>query len=241
MSNSYENGKIYKIVCNTTGEVYIGSTKAYMSERMARHRSDKGYDCASKQIIDRGNYTVSIIESYPCKTHDELLWRERYYIESMECINTNRPIITEEEHRQLKHESYERNKEQHLAACKMRAALPENRAKQKEKRDIPENKQKQAEYTKQWRADNAEKIKKDKAKYNEDNKEAIAKQRKEYRAKNAEAIKAKKAADYQKLKEKGIATITCGCGGTYKDMGGAKNRHLATGKHIKWAEAQTKN
>lgn len=37
----YENGKIYKIVCDTTGQVYIGSTiRKRLCDRLAKHKSE---------------------------------------------------------------------------------------------------------------------------------------------------------------------------------------------------------
>ena len=231
----YKNGKIYQIVCNITNEVYIGSTKAYLSERMSKHRDKHTtFDCISKQIIDRGDYDMELIETYPCRNKSELLWRERYYMETMKCININRPIITEEERKQLKHNSYEKNKERNAPIQKAREQLPENRVKQKERRDKPENKKKKYECDKQYRENNTEKIKISKAKYNQDNKEAIFETRKKWRENNAEALKLKKAADFQKSKAN-IKILTCGCGGTYSDRAiGFKTRHEATKKHIAW-------
>ena len=112
----YENGKIYQIVCNITGEVYIGSTRQDLEYRLNKHINDG--NCSSKQIIERGDYTSSIIEDYPCRNENELLWRERFYYDTMECINMVRPIITEEE-RVLNHkEWYVNNKEHHSVVCK---------------------------------------------------------------------------------------------------------------------------
>jgi len=208
--NKFANGKIYQIICNITGEVYIGSTTYSLEERLAQHHFKNNRAC-SKQILERGDYCITLVEEYPCGNTQELLWRERHYYDTVKCINKVPPIVTEEEEK-LQRKQY---REAH--------------------------KQKQAEYMKKWRADNAEKLKKDKAKWQQDNKEAIAEKSKEYREKNAETLKVKKAEQYQKLKEKGIARITCGCGGTYMDRGGSRNRHMTFQKHIKWAEAQTKN
>ena len=36
----YGNGKVYKIVCNNTGKVYIGSTTQPLSKRLVAHRLD---------------------------------------------------------------------------------------------------------------------------------------------------------------------------------------------------------
>ena len=38
--NKYQNAKIYKIVCNITNKIYIGSTcEPKLSRRLAGHRS----------------------------------------------------------------------------------------------------------------------------------------------------------------------------------------------------------
>ena len=89
---TYPNAIIYRIVCNETGEVYIGSTVGGLTDRMDRHRSDaKRYNtwvtsgsvgkrprpfCCSIQILNRNNYTVFQIEPYPCNTKTELCLRE---------------------------------------------------------------------------------------------------------------------------------------------------------------------
>ena len=60
----YKNGKIYKIVCNTTGLQYIGSTcNPYLSTRLAGHRSDykrylqnKTRYISSFEVLKNNNY-----------------------------------------------------------------------------------------------------------------------------------------------------------------------------------------
>jgi len=93
----YSKGKIYKIVCNITDEIYIGSTISILNVRLAKHKCDC---CKSKQIIERGDYKILLIENYPCKTKQDLLWRERYYIEKLDCINEKKPIITSDERKE---------------------------------------------------------------------------------------------------------------------------------------------
>jgi len=94
----YSDGKIYKIVCNETGEVYVGSCICDLDTRLSKHKTDR--DCSAIEILDRNNYQMLLIENYPCKTRRELLWRERYWFENIKCINKNRPIVTEEEKKQ---------------------------------------------------------------------------------------------------------------------------------------------
>ena len=98
----YANGKIYKIVCNITGEVYIGSTTTALSKRLSIHKSKK--NCSSKQIIDRGDYVIVLIEAIPCENKSELFKRERYHYDLIPNINRNRPFITDEESIELNRE-----------------------------------------------------------------------------------------------------------------------------------------
>ncbi len=87
-------GIIYKLECNETGEVYYGSTTQSFNKRMTEHKSKckqwkegKFHYVTSFQIIDRGNYSYSLIETVECEDKSQLEQRERYYIENNECIN----------------------------------------------------------------------------------------------------------------------------------------------------------
>jgi hypothetical protein len=72
---NYQLGKIYKIVCRTTGEVYIGSTcEPTLARRLASHRHNfkvyyknkHGYYISSFSILMRENYYIDLdeIEKY---------------------------------------------------------------------------------------------------------------------------------------------------------------------------------
>lgn len=78
-------GKIYEIVCNISGERYIGSTNIKdIRQRISKHKYQK---CSSKQILDRNDYKVNILENYVCDTRKELLQKEQCYIDNTENIN----------------------------------------------------------------------------------------------------------------------------------------------------------
>ncbi len=84
---NYKNGKIYKIVCNSTGDVYFGSTtQQKLASRMNTHRKHTS-NLLSKIIIQRHNYSYCLVEKYECDNHDELYCRLRYYIDNYDCIN----------------------------------------------------------------------------------------------------------------------------------------------------------
>ena len=91
----YQLGKIYKIECNVTGKVYIGSTcEPILARRLAGHITDykkylKGtfHYLSSFDVLQNRNYDIVLIESYPCDTKDELHARERYWTNNIECVN----------------------------------------------------------------------------------------------------------------------------------------------------------
>ena len=95
---NYQNGKIYRIVCNETGEQYIGSTTQTLAQRLTQHKYYK--NCNSTQIIERGNYAIVLIEDCPCANKEQLERRERYFIENMECVNYIIPTRTKKEYHQ---------------------------------------------------------------------------------------------------------------------------------------------
>ena len=90
--NQYHNGRIYKIVCGDL--TYIGSTCQPLSKRMANHR--KCYKCwkngknnyiYSFKLFDIGDPQIVLIEECKCDNKEQLLRRERHYIENMDCVN----------------------------------------------------------------------------------------------------------------------------------------------------------
>ena len=103
---NYELAKIYKIVCNITGLIYIGSTcKPILTRRLAKHRSDykrflNGYKLylTSYEVLENNNYDIILIENVVCENKDALHSRERHYIESLECVNKVIPGRSDKEY-----------------------------------------------------------------------------------------------------------------------------------------------
>jgi hypothetical protein len=108
---AYSRGKIYKI---TSGEMtYIGSTcEPTLARRMANHvcgykrwKEGFGGKVTSYDLIERGDYEITLIELCPCNSRDELNARERFHIKNTPCVNRNQPGRTFQEY-------YQDNKEQ---------------------------------------------------------------------------------------------------------------------------------
>ncbi len=94
----YSQGKIYKIVCNKTQLVYIGSTYRSLEQRLKEHtqcykayidkRSNHLMSCI--YVLFNNDYKIELIENFPCKNRKELEQREYYYIDNITCVNTHR-------------------------------------------------------------------------------------------------------------------------------------------------------
>jgi len=105
-NNKYQRGKIYKLVDNTSDKVYIGSTcEPILARRLAIHVSQyRAYSSngrktnyvSSFEILKNMDYDIILIENFPCNSKDELLARERFYSDTLECVNKNRPGIFNE-------------------------------------------------------------------------------------------------------------------------------------------------
>jgi hypothetical protein len=93
--NIYSRSKIYKLVSNSTDKIYVGSTtQPRLCVRMAQHKSDyKGYlkgkrhYVSSYELIKFEDCEIVLLESVPCANKDELIARERYHIQMLDCVN----------------------------------------------------------------------------------------------------------------------------------------------------------
>tara|TARA_R110002153_G_scaffold24866_1_gene78956 strand:+ start:1490 stop:2107 length:618 start_codon:yes stop_codon:yes gene_type:complete len=90
--DKYKTGKIYKIIDNTCNKIYIGSTIQSLNSRMYTHIYNNS--CSSKIITDNNDYTVELIEDYPCDNEKQLLLREQYHLDlhRSRCVNKNKTI-----------------------------------------------------------------------------------------------------------------------------------------------------
>lgn len=106
---NYNLGKIYKIIDNTNENIYIGSTcEPTLARRLSKHvwsfkfykEGGKTNFVTSFTIIENENYDIVLLENCICQSKDQLHTRERYYIESMKCVNKVIPTRTDKEYRE---------------------------------------------------------------------------------------------------------------------------------------------
>ena len=74
---------IYKIVDNTNGNIYVGSTQQLLKYRKKQHES-KYNPCRSREIIKNNDYYFELIEE--CE-EDKRNEREQYWIDKYDCVN----------------------------------------------------------------------------------------------------------------------------------------------------------
>jgi hypothetical protein len=113
-----EFGCVYKIYDVDGGGVYIGSTKGPILYRMNGHirsaliysTSKSMWICSSHEIILRNNYKFEIIEWVVIISKNDLLIREREWIENTDCVNKTIPIRSIEESKEYHNRYYETHK-----------------------------------------------------------------------------------------------------------------------------------
>jgi hypothetical protein len=220
----YTKSKIYKIVCNVTALIYIGSTTQTLSQRLQNHKktyrrylnTNLGY-LSSFKIIANENYDIILVEEFPCQNKDQLHSRERYWIENTECVNIYIPTRTDKEYYEQNKEKLfekrkkykENNKEKYNEIRKKlsKKYYDNNKEHKKEYRENnkeraqqyrEENREKMRKYIKEYNLNNKERAKQ----YYENNKEKIKEQKKEYYKNNKEKRKEYDKQKYLKNKEK---------------------------------------
>jgi hypothetical protein len=83
---NYQFSKIYKIVNDEMPNlVFYGSTCNVLSSRLYQHKK-KGTECKSHRLFN-GTAKIFLVENFPCNSKNELLSRERWWIENKDCLN----------------------------------------------------------------------------------------------------------------------------------------------------------
>ena len=187
----FKNGKIYKLWCHETDEIYIGSTTQTLGQRLSKHKAPSN-SSSSKFLFEKSNNVmIELIELYPCENKMELTKKEGEYIRELDCINK---VIAGRTVKEWK----EDNPEYHV---------------EYKKEYYKNNKEVITEKSKEYRKNNREAVAKTVKKYFEKNKEAITEYNKEYCKKNKEAIteynKEYREKNKEAITKKELEKITC--------------------------------
>ena len=220
MTTDYNNGKIYKIVDNTSDMIYVGSTCKTLEKRLKQHESHYKSFISGKQIskltsftiLDNNNYKIELLKLYPCSSRKELNIQEGEVITSMKnnglnIVNKNLAGRTKSEY----YSQYSINNKELIAQY------------------YKNNKESLAQDYKI----NRDKILNERKKYYQNNKNCINKNTKEYYLNNKDNLKQKATEYYQnnkdKIKEYNNRKQICSCGIQYSTCN--KKQHEKSNKH----------
>lgn len=76
----YNNGKIYVMRSNKTDKIYIGSTTQPLFKRFFQHKVNSCNKALKELMLEHEDYYIELLETYPCKSKEELLKRENELI-----------------------------------------------------------------------------------------------------------------------------------------------------------------
>jgi len=167
-------GRVYSIRSHQTTDIYIGSTKQTLSQRITDHRGNYkrylnkiGNYVTSFEILKYGDAYIEILFEGEFESKYALKQKEGKYQREMDCVNKN---IAGRTYKEWEEENKEKRSEQH-------------------KKWEEENKEKRSEQHTQYRKENKPQIAEKQKKYNENHKE----EKKQYdalrREKNKEQLK----------------------------------------------------
>jgi len=201
---------IYKLTdCN--GLTYYGSSEN-PDERFKGHKSPNSHSSSRK--MDMESLRMCVIETLPeDSTENDAKWRERWYFDNNECVNENRPIVSDEERIQQQKdyrtnnaetanvrtkEYYKKNidliKEKYHIYYEKNADIIKLKSKEYYEKNADIIKEKRKEYCEK----NVDIIKEKSKEYYEKNVDIIKEKKKEYREKNVDIIKEKSKEYYEK-------------------------------------------
>ena len=96
----YPVGRVYKLV-STNGLAYIGSTKQSLATRLREHKcKSKSKQYSSILLFENNsNVVIELLEEHKDILKTDLQKRERFYIESITCVNEILPTRTHKEYK----------------------------------------------------------------------------------------------------------------------------------------------
>jgi hypothetical protein len=199
---NYENGKIYKMV-SPSGLTYVGSTTQSLALRKGKHKVNyyrwKREKCnyvTSYELFDEAvdDIDIVLLEEVKCESKEQLHMRERYWIETTDCVNKYIPTRSHDEY-------YNDNKESILIQRKKYRDGKKDHIKHKNKEWYESNRDAMIQKQKEWYEANKEAVAAKKKERSEEEKIKVAQKKKAYYEANKEAIAQKKKAYHEAKKQ----------------------------------------
>jgi hypothetical protein len=166
-------GCVYSIECRVTGKRYIGSTKKTLIHRLKKHcecfkswKSGKGSYVTAYEVLESNEYEIILLKEVIVESKKELEKIERYYIETLECVNRIIPTRS-------RTEWYEQNKDKLKKYYASYCEQHKEELREKKRRYHKENKGKISNRHAQYHQENKDRINEKAKKYREENKEMV--------------------------------------------------------------------
>ena len=136
----YTDGKIYKIISSQTDQLYIGSTIQPLSKRLYEHRrhfqnhKEGSYHYVSSfDMIAYDDHAIILIENYSCKTKEQLLAREQFWIDEFRQNLSKKQKNALTDYKAYSKQYYNDHREDLIRKESIRNQKPEIKEKRKQK------------------------------------------------------------------------------------------------------------
>jgi molecular chaperone DnaK (HSP70) len=171
MAVNFASGKVYGIRNDVNDKMYVGITGQKLNERWYAHKSARVKKatklCLAMKEIGVEHFEIFLIEDYPTDTLQELMEREKHYINQFNSVengyNTNVSARTKEERKQhhaIVDKAYAKANKDAIQE-RLREYYQNNKEKIKEnaKKSQERNKEARQDYIKNYNEKNKEKLK----------------------------------------------------------------------------------
>lgn len=251
--DDFLDGKIYLLANrNTRKSLYIGSTTKSLDERMKGHIWSFYSDNTKNtpiyvlwRVLGQDEVVIELIESWPCKTKEELFEREGYWQQRYNPFCNVRQAGRSVEQWHQEHKEYvsaqrrvyrEQNKK--VISQKAREFREKNEEKIKLEKKVyyESNRGKILEKSKQYYLEHKHERNQKGKEYYEKNKEHLMLKNKEWANRNPEQRKMAKKKYYEANKDKmnklQKTKVECLLCGTQSSRGNFSSRHRKTKSHL---------
>jgi len=201
-------GRVYKIICKVSNDVYVGSTFRTLSKRWIDHKNMFNrwlegktstitiYPIEEKYGVE--NFRIELIKEYKVCDRKHLEMYETLWICRLKSCNKNIPFRI----RYLIQKQYRQdNKDQLLDYYRKYREENKDQIEEKRKRYYEENRDQILARRKQYNHENKEQRAARSKKYYKDNKAQISMYKKRYEEENKEQLQAKRKRYYEENKE----------------------------------------
>jgi len=160
-TRDYSQSKIYKIVCHTTGKIYIGSTTKPLMDRLAKHEyhykdflKGKGNRVGSFEILENDNYDIINILAFSCNNSLELRQKEQEVLGNhLDAVNINRAYLSEDEKREDARKNSQRYRQNNPEKARESGKKYRENNLEKKREGNRKSKKKSSDYQNSWGGD----------------------------------------------------------------------------------------